>query len=192
MITTKQRIAFFKLVGDAWEVSGIGIDKDGWRRNEMSEAVPGLDSFKDVASQETYEILMLHFAKLAQGTRSVGYYATSIERRYRFVLKAVEADMAFFRGKGFDDAYIEGIYHQAGFPEYQKIDDIPAEHLKLIVQIADSWVRKLRQNAKLEPYHLPSAGEPWCIRGYKAAGIARQFAARRADGRVQAQTPVTV
>ena len=42
-MTTKQRIAFFKLVSDAWGVSGFGGDKDAWRKGEMAEAVPGCE-----------------------------------------------------------------------------------------------------------------------------------------------------
>jgi len=166
MISDRQRIAFFKMVGAAWTVSGFGVDREAWRRKEMVEAV-GIDSFRLVKFQETYEELMLHFARLAQDMRSVSYYAEATERRLRFVMRAVEADLEFLRGHGHGDAYMVGIYRQAGFDGWRAIDDIPAEHLRLVVQIADSYVRKLRAGAGLKPRDLPSAGAPWHIRGLR-------------------------
>jgi hypothetical protein len=185
-------MAFFKLVNAAWGVSGFGGDRDAWRKTEMAEAVPGCDSVKKVRDAETYDALMLHFAKLAQDERAVRHYAVASERRLRFILQAVEADLSFLRGRGCGDAYMEGIYRQAGGPSYNKIDDIPVEHLRLVVQIADSHVRKLRKTADVEIHQLPSAGDPWRIRGVKAMNLARQTAPRRADAPMPSQTPVPI
>ena len=175
-MTPKQRIAFFKLFNDAWTVSGTGSDREAWRKKEMAEAIPGLTSTKQITSVSQFDTLMLHFAQLAQDTDAILYYAGADERRYRHLLAAINADFAFFRGAGFDDAYLEAIYHQAGYPSYNKIEDIPAEHLQQIVQIADSYVRKLRHKSNLEPWQLPSAGEPWRIRGVRASALASQRA----------------
>ena len=185
-MTPKQRTAFFKLVNDAWSVSGTGRDKEAWRKAEMAKAIPGLTSTKAIRNSSDFDALMLHFAILAQDADACQYYAAASERRYRHILRAVEADLAFLRGEGFSEAYMVAIYHQTGAPSYNTIDDIPAEHLHLIVQIADSYVRKLRYKTTLEPWQLPSAGEPWCIRGVRAAKLAAQFALRRA------QTPAPV
>jgi hypothetical protein len=191
MITTKQRIAFFKLFNTACGISGFGGDKEAWRKAEMMEAA-GIASVKLVKTQEDYDALMLHFAQLAQDERAVRHYAVASERRHRFILQAVEADLSFLRGRGCGDAYMEGIYRQAGFPACRKMDDIPVEHLRLLVQIADSHVRKLRRSAGLEPRQLPSAGDPWRIRGVKAANLARRIAPRRADAPMPSQTPVPI
>ena len=185
-MTPKQRTAFFKLFNDAWAVSGTGRDKEAWRKAEMAKAIPGLLSTKHIHDSTEFDKLMLHFAILAQDAEACQYYASAEERRYRHILRAVEADLSFFRGEGFNEAYFVAIYHQAGAPSYNTIDDIPAERLHLIVQIADSYVRKLRYKTTLEPWQLPSAGEPWCIRGVRAAKLAAQFAPRRA------QTPAPV
>ena len=184
-MTPKQRIAFFRLFNDAWTVSGPGGDKDAWRKAEMAVAVPGLTSTKRVDDPATFDALMLHFATLAQDADAIRYYAAAEERRYRHILRAVEADLAFLRHEGFNDAYMLGIYHQAGAPHYNTIDDIPAERLRLIVQISDSHVRKLRRAARLEPWQLPSAGEPFRIRGPRAALLAAQ----RATVRVSSPAP---
>ena len=137
----------------------------------MAEAVPSYTSTKRRITVADFEKLMLHFATLAQDADAIMYYASAEERRYRHILRAVEADFAFFRNEGFDDAYLLAIYHQTGAPDYNTIEDIPAEKLRLIVQIADSYVRKLRIKAGCEIWQLPSAGEPWCIRGIRAADL---------------------
>jgi len=164
-MTLKQRISFFKLVSNAWHVSGVGLDKDEWRRKEMAEAVPGCDSLSKVKNQEDYEEIMLHFAKLANDHGKTMHYCVARERRLRFVLGAIEADLSFLRGSGIGDAYMEGIYHQMGHPSYCKIDDIPAEYLRTVIQIADTYVRKLRSKAGIELRRMPSYGAPWHIRG---------------------------
>jgi hypothetical protein len=176
-MTPKQRTAFFKLFNDAWAVSGTGRDKDAWRKTEMANAIPGLTSTKALRDSADFDALMLHFATLAQDADTIKYYAAAEERRHRHILRAVEADLTFFRNEGFNDAYFEAIYKQAGGATYRTLDDIPAQHLRLIVQIADSHVRKLRRAADLEPWQLPSAGEPWRIRGLRAALLAAQHAA---------------
>lgn len=177
-MTTMQRVAFFKLVGKAYARSGIG-DRDVWRKAEMDQAVPGCHSVSDVPNAETYELLMLHFAKLAEDYSAVSYWAVAVERRHRHVLRAISADLDYLRQRGHQDAYMTGIYHQAGHPDYTTIDDIPVEHLHLIVQIADSYVRKLRKASGLRPCDLPSAGSPWRIRGYTAAAGADARHARK-------------
>ena len=175
-MTPRQRTAFFKLFNDAWTVSGFGLDREAWRKKEMAEAIPGLASTKQVTSQEAFDTLMLHFAHLAQDADAILHYAVAEERRLRHILAALSADFEFLRGQGFNDAYIAAIYHQAGAPAYNTIDDIPAGKLRLIVQIADSHIRKLRKAARLEPWQLPSAGAPWRIRGPRAATLAHQRA----------------
>ena len=177
-MTPKQRTAFFKLVNDAWTVSGTGRDKEAWRKIEMANALPGLTSTKSIRDSADFDTLMLHFAVLAQDADACADYAAAEERRHRHILRAVEADLAFFRGQGFNDAYFEAIYKQAGGATYLTLDDIPATHLRLIVQIADSHVRKLRRAAGLEPWQLPSAGAPWRIRGHRAALLAEKHALR--------------
>jgi hypothetical protein len=180
-MTPKQRTAFFKLFNDAWAVSGTGRDKDAWRKTEMANAIPGLTTTKAIRDSADFDTLMRHFAVLAQDADACAYYAAAEERRHRHILRAVEADLAFLRNEGFNEAYMVAIYHQTGAPSYNTIDDIPAKHLHLIVQIADSYVRKLRRAADLEPWQLPSAGKPWCIRGVRAAKLAAQFAPRCAQ-----------
>lgn len=170
-MTTMQRVAFFKLVGQAYSKSGIG-DREVWRKAEMDQAIPGCHSVSDVRGQEHYETIMLHFAKAAEDFAAVQYWAVAVERRHRHVLGAISADLDYLRMRGHQDAYMAGIYHQAGHPAYTTIDDIPVEHLHLIVQIADSYARKLRKAAGLRPCDLPSAGHPWRIRGYRAAAVA--------------------
>lgn len=167
-MTTLQRTAFFRLVGKAYATSGIG-GREAWRKAEMDQAIPGCSSVSKVVSQSDYDIVMLHFAKLAEDFAAVSKYSTSVERRLRHVLSAVQADLEYLRGQGIPDAYMAGIYHQAGAPDYTTLDDIPGEHLRLIVQIADSYVRRLRKAARLRPADLPSAGYPWRIRGHRAA-----------------------
>lgn len=168
-MTDLQRVAFFRLAHAAHRHAGEG-PFDPWRKDQMAVAVPGCTSVSKVGKQKDYEALMLHFAILGEEFDLVAKYAVGQERRLRFVLQAVEADLAFLAGRGVDDAYMVGIYHQAGFPAYNTIDDIPSDALHLLVQISDSYVRKLRKAEHLEPSDLPSSGPPWCIRGVRAAG----------------------
>lgn len=170
-MTPLQRNAFFRLVNKAWCKAGTGTDREAWRRAEMLQAT-GVDSTARIDRRARYETVMLHFAILAQDFAAVAYWSTASERRLRWVLSAIEADLSFLKSKGIGDAYMEGIYHQAGHPIYAKIADVPAEHLYLIIQIADSHVRKLRRAAHLDPADLPSAGAPWHIRGHAATVFA--------------------
>jgi hypothetical protein len=167
-MTTMQRVAFFKLVGKAHSKSGIG-DREVWRKAEMDQAIPGCHSVSQVLTAADYDSMMLHFAKLAEDFGAVAHYAAAAEKRMRHVLGAVAADLEHLRGVGIPDAYMEAIYRQAGGASYATLDDIPAEHLRLLVQIADSHVRRLRKAARLRPSDLPSAGYPWRIRGHRAA-----------------------
>lgn len=164
-MTQRQRIAFFKLVGDAFQVSGFGSDRETWRKHEMQVAIQGCDSISKVNTNLRYETLMKHFAILAQDAATIRLYADASERRYRHILHALEADLSFLRGQGCGDAYMAGIYKRAGGPDYADIHDIPEDKLALVVQIADSFVRSLRQKAKLRIRDLPSSGDPWFIRG---------------------------
>jgi len=164
-MTKRQRIAFFTLVGDAFHVSGFGTDREAWRKQEMQVAIPECDSISKVNTNARYETMMMHFAQLAQDARTIRLYADASERRYRHVLQAIEADLGFLRGHGCDDAYMAGIYRKSGGPDYADINDIPEDKLSLVVQIADSFVRSLRQKAKLSIRDLPSSGAPWFIRG---------------------------
>lgn len=168
-MTTMQRVAFFKLVGQAFAKSGMGENRDEWRKSEMAQAIPGCRSVSQVVSQSDYDVLMLHFAQLAESFDMVAKFSVAAERRLRHIMRAVAADLEFFQDRGVDDAYMLGIYRQAGAPEYVTIDDIPEEHLRLIVQIADTHVRRLRKAYGLRPGNLPSAGYPWRIRGHLAA-----------------------
>jgi hypothetical protein len=176
-MTTMQRVAFFRLVGKAYSRSGIG-DREVWRKFEMGQAIVGCHSVSDVLCTEDYDALMLHFAKLAEDFSAVQYWAVAVERRHRHVLRAISADLDYLRARGHTDAYMAGIYHQAGHPAYTTIDDIPVEHLHIIVQIADSYARRLRKAAGLRPCDLPSAGSPWRIRGTRAAELADSRAHR--------------
>lgn len=168
-MTEKQRIAFFRLAGAAHRHAGDGAPFDPWRKAEMHAAIPGCDSVSKVGQQKEFETLMLHFAILAENYDLVAHYSVGQESRLRWVLRAIEADLACMAQRGVDDSYMAAIYHQAGYPHYHTIDDVPSDALRLIVQIADSYVRKLRKAAGLEPADLPSAGPPWCIRGHRAA-----------------------
>ncbi len=167
-MTTAQRNAFFRLAAKAWCKAGSGPSREAWRRAEMVNAL-GVKSTSLVDRRGAYEILMLHFAALAQDFDAAAYWSTAAERRLRWVLDAIAADLAMLKDRGIGDAYMEGIYRQAGAPDYATIGDVPAEHLYLIIQIADSHVRKLRRAARLDPSDLPSAGPPWHIRGLRAA-----------------------
>ena len=164
-MTTRQRVAFFKLVGDAFQVSGFGSDREAFRKQEMQVAIPGCDSVSKINTNARYETMMRHFAILAQDAATIRLYADSSERRYRHILHAIEADLGFLRGQGCGDAYMAGIYRKSGGPDYADINDIPEDKLSLVVQIADSFVRSLRQKAKLRISDLPSSGAPWFIRG---------------------------
>lgn len=168
-MTKMQRVAFFRLANVAHRHAGDGTPFDAWRKHEMSAAIPGCDSVSKVGMRKEYELLMLHFAILAEDFDLVAHYAVGQESRLRWVLRAIEADLEFMARRGVDDSYMAAIYHQAGYPSYHAIDDVPSEALRLIVQIADSYVRKLRKAAGLDPADLPSAGSPWCIRGHRAA-----------------------
>jgi len=164
-MTQRQRIAFFKLVGDAFQISGFGPDREAWRKQEMQVAIPGCDSISKVNTNLRYETMMKHFAILAQDAATIALYADASERRYRHILHALEADLTFLRGQGCGDAYMAGIYRKCGGPDYADINDIPEDKLGLVVQIADSFVRSLRQKAGLRIRDLPSASHPWSIRG---------------------------
>ena len=168
-MTTSQRVFFFKVVNQAYKVSGDGTQCEAWRKRQMVIAIPGCDSVSRVTSQEQFETLMLHFATLSNDFELASKFSVAQETRLRFILGAVEADLTFLRERGCNDAWMTGIYHQMGHPDYNTIDDIPSDSLRLLVQIADSYVRKLRRAAGLDPSDLPSAGPPWCIRGVRAA-----------------------
>lgn len=164
-MTDNRRIAFFRVVRDAFQISGFGSSYDAWRKVEMAKVIPGCDSVSKVKSKEDYEALMLHFGILAQDEAVIKLYSDPSERRHRFVLKAIEADLEYLRGKGCDDAYMEAIYKRAVGVSFASIDDIPADQLKLVVQIADSFSRRLRRKARVTIDSLPSAHPPFCIRG---------------------------
>jgi hypothetical protein len=178
MLTDSQRVKFFKLARAAYSKESPGIPFDGWRKQEMRAAkLP--DSVFKVDRVWGYDNLMLHFATLAMDASAVGYFTAAAERRLRWVLKGLATDLQYLRKTGVDEAYIKGIYRQAGMLP-SDFDDAPARQLWLVLQMLDTHIRRLCKRDGIPLEMLPTAGHPYGIRGQSAARFAAYVAL--ADG----------
>ena len=181
MLTDAQRVKFFKLARAAYSRESPGVPFDAWRKAEMRAA--GLpDSVTKVDRVWGFDTLMLHFASLAMDASAVGYFAAAAERRLRWCLKGLATDLQWLQKTGVGEAYIKGIYRQAGMlPE--DFGDAPAQTLWRVLQMLDTHVRRLCKRDGIELRMLPTAGQPWGFRGAHAARFAAYVATAEAKAR---------
>jgi len=170
MLTDAQRVKFFKLARAAYARESPTAPFDEWRRAEM-EAAGMPDSVSKVDRVWGYDGLMLHFAKLAFDIGAIGYFTSAAERRLRWVLDGLATDLQWLQKTGVDEAYIKGIYRQAGMMPAD-FSDAPAQRLWQVLQIMDTRIRSLCGRDGIKLMMLPTAGHPWGFRGVHAARYA--------------------
>ena len=178
MLTAAQQGKFFKLARAAYSVVSPGVPFDQWRKAEMV-AAGHPDSIADVGRVWGYEELMLRFAVMAYDYSAIGYFTSCSERRLRWVLNGLATDLQHIQARGVDEAYIEGIYRQAGMLPAE-FADAPAPRLWCVLQILDTRIRRLCEREGIALCTLPTAGKPWEFRGIRAALYAA-FVARSAE-----------
>ncbi len=193
MLTDAQRSKFFALARRAYSVVSPSEPFDDWRRSVMAEA--GMPtSTSDVDRIWGYEQLMLRFSVLAYDDAQIGYWTSCEERRLRWVLNGLASDLEFIAKTGVGEAYIQGVYRQAGLLPAD-FADAPAARLYVVLQIIDTHIRRLCEREDIPLRCLPTAGSPWTFRGAHAARYAEYIAraARLAECSViqrgQAQHP---
>lgn len=165
---TKPQIGkFFKLARAAHANVAPDQPFDGWRKAEML-LVLRTDSVFAVDSTWGYDQIMGHFAVLACDYSAAAYFATSAERRVRWVLDGLCKDLEFLQTTNVSAQYIEAIYKQAGM-QPKDFGDATLPSLLNLVPMIDTRIRLLASEAGLEPRNLPTAGAPWYFRG-NAAG----------------------
>jgi len=187
MLTTPQRMKFFKLARAAFDNVKPGKPFDSWRHAEMQVAC-GSSSVFAVGHTWEFDALMRHFAVLACDYSAAAYFADAEERRARWVLDGMTKDLEFLQMTGVGAAYIESIYHQAGFKPGD-FQDATLRDLLLLMPMLDTRIRHLARDVGHELRELPTAGAPWYFRG-KGAGHFRNYMDRIQQQAAQAAAAV--
>jgi len=172
---TKAQVGkFFKLARAAWRNVAPDQPFEGWRKAQMMLCVKAESVFQ-VSPTWGYDTLMGHMAVLACDYNACAYFATSEERRVRWVLQGMMRDVEFLQlkaGKRAPDAppeeYVSAIYRQAGMLP-KDFQDATLRDLLLVVPMLDTFIRREARATGVEFKQLPTAGSPWYFRGYKAA-----------------------
>jgi len=166
-MTSAQVKKFFKLARAAHLNVAPGQPFDGWRKAEMLKVVK-TEHVHRVSPTWGYDNLMGHMAVLACDYGACAYFATSAERRAKWVLQGLCRDLEFLQMKGVPEAYVAEIHEQAGM-QPRDYNDATLRDLMLLIPMLDTRIRKLAAENGLEPKNLPTAGKPWYFRGYRAA-----------------------
>jgi len=189
MLTNAQRVKFFKLARAAYSRESPPVPFDEWRKAEMRAA--GLpESVAKVDRVMGYDGLMLHFATIAMDAGAIGYFTSAAERRLRWVLGGLASDLQWLQKTGVDEAYIKGIYRQAGM-QPEDFGDAPAQRLWCVLQVMDTRIRRLCERDGIPLNALPTAGHPWGFRGASAARFAAYVATAQAKARNDIGLPQT-
>ena len=187
MLTAPQRVKFFKLARAAYARESPPVPFDEWRKDEMKSAGCE-DSVSRVNHVWEYDSLMLHFATIAMDAGAMGYFTAATERRLRWVLNGLATDLQWLQKTGVDEAYILGIYRQAGMlPE--DFADAPAQQLWRVLQILDTRIRRLCERDGIKLHLLPTGAPPYSFRGKTATAYARLVALADKRERIDAGVP---
>lgn len=96
---------------------------------------------------------MLRFAQEAGDVHSVEYWTAAAERRQRHLIDKKLAALDRLEGGFHGASYFAGILARSGILQPgQDMDDIPAEHLRTVVQILDTHIRRIRHRHQEHNY----------------------------------------
>lgn len=147
------RCKFFALQRRAWQAHAYREDvpmndkaaETAWRQAETLKEC-GVESFGDLDHVDDFERIMLHWAITAEDDREIAYWSTSLERRYRHLIRERLREISHVSGTPHGWEYVRGIHDQMQLP--LRLEECPAEHLHKIFEALDTHLRRLcRQNA---------------------------------------------
>lgn len=122
---------------------------EAWRHAVTAEECGGVTSVKQLGNGD-FDAIMLRFAVEAGDTAAVVYWSPAEERRLRHLIrrKLDELD-ELDPTRPHDTGYILAILRRSRLrasipPGLLALDDIPADHLRIALQIIDTHRRRLR------------------------------------------------
>jgi hypothetical protein len=148
MLTIEQRKQFFPAMNAAWVIAAdrIGYDaedeiaQDLWYRGEMEDEC-GVRSIKDLDHVYGYERVMLRWAETSGNDRSIAYFSSCIERRYRWLIGQWLIELGRIEQQHVTWSYVVSILAHMHFPD--RLEDLTAEMLRSAFFALDTHVRRI-------------------------------------------------
>lgn len=156
-------------MAEAQRLQGEIPRKDEWRR-KINLDTTGYYSTKEMNQTTDFDKVMLELAIMAGDDYWMNRLITSAERRLRHVIRWFIYDLEYLKKEQVKWSYIKAICKQAGYSD--NLLDCPAEHLANVMQMVDSYVRKLAKEQKIARADLPSG---YMRKGYSDAEAIAAF-----------------
>lgn len=138
----KQQASFSKLVAKAWrrvQACDPSVDFEAWVNARMAEALGS-------SGASRFDRVMCLFAVIAGDEFWIARTAEAQERRIRHAIRAKLAELSRLTQRELDWSYVQGIHAQAGV--FGSLDDCPAQHLRLILQMLGSAIAREMRKAQ--------------------------------------------
>jgi hypothetical protein len=173
-----QRSRYFELVSKAWkqhcEQTGEQANSRAAEtqfRREINMKATQCYSIKEMNQTTDFDAVMLELAIIAFDEYWIDRLSCSAERRLRWILRnQFIPDLEFLMKEQIGWEYITGICEQAKIPT--RMDDCPAPMLMKIVQMVDTYIRRLAKKSGIDLIDLPSG---YFRRGWKPSAAKAKF-----------------
>ncbi len=150
VLSKKQLSLFWRLFARAWSRHAYYantphtdlVAKEAWR-HELLQEHGETASIKTLAP-EGFESVMLYLAQEANDAGEIGYWTSCVERRYRHLIQEALADISTLTNRHLDWRYARAIHKQSHLLPMD-INEVPAETLRQIYQMLDSYKRRLQR-----------------------------------------------
>lgn len=132
-----------------------------WYEAEMYKAFRVKSTTDLVWIPRRFDELMLHFGAIAMDIGVLNKYSAGEERRVRWQIRRYMVDLAWLEQRQVDWNYVEGIYHQSqlGCP-HCPWSDAPASMLIKVLQMLDTYIRRLAAKHHIRAMQLPTRSDP--------------------------------
>lgn len=147
------------LVKEAWKAhcqqTGEFISEDDFRR-DINVKTTGKYSTKEMNCSKDFDAVMMELAIIAGNDYWLNKLSLSESRRYRHVIEWFLYDIEYLEKRELTWDYIRAISKQANLGT-TKLKDCPVEHLRSLMQMLDTHIRRLATRQGIARADLPTA-----------------------------------